>query len=640
MALDDKTLSALSKPQLDTIQKIHDEAIRQGVNPEFAVAIAEAETGGKFLHKIGDKILTSPAGAKGVMQIMPDTAQLYNKKFNLNINPEDEDSNIKGSIFILKDLLGKYKNPRFATAMYNASPKAAGQFVSMYQQDPDKAITSLPEETQKYLYRISKNFNLDDDKATGLYTAQPAEATEGEEKPPPFVPVADTFPAKTEEDNKPPPTPAGDVVSPGAGALTGALASTVGQYPFTAELQTAKPPPDLDAAEKAAGKAQRQFEIAEQRLNQRVNSGRPITGGSHLVILEDEYKRSQAALQLAEKQLQDAVAAQKAKVAPTPPAANSMASATPQIITDPNAPVSRTATEQMMQGTIDQDTGTTGRQRQNYNEVTSFRALQAAEQEKALAEAAKSGIVPDSGQKARLAFGMPDATPSGILVQPEVAAPLKQQAELEQRMADDQAAKEKLAQQQEMDRLKNEKALAAQQNSEAQRRFNEAQRAKTSGVTRAQTTMETAEDRARLLAEELDDARRAAKTAPGTTERVLQNTGAKVGKGSNIVKGGLGALGGYEAAKGINTLANLSLSDLQKRYDNGDRSPQLMDALKKAAEATVQVTAGTAAAMPAFGPTTSKIKGAGVLGTGALGAYQAWNALNKTAIERRKNPQQ
>ena len=144
----------------------------------------------------------------------------------------------------------------------------------------------------------------------------------------------------------------------------------------------------------------------------------------------------------------------------------------------------------------------------------------------------------------------------------------------------------------------------------------------------------------RLLAEELDDARKAAKNAPNFANRQLQNIGVATAKSGPILKGGLGALGGYEAAKGINTLANLSLSDLQKRYDNGDRSPQLMDALKKAAEATVQVTAGTAAAMPAFGPTTSKIKGAGVLGTGALGAYQAWNALNKTAIERRKNPQQ
>jgi hypothetical protein len=426
--------------------------------------------------------------------------------------------------------------------------------------------------------------------------------------------------------------------------LTGALASTVGQYPFTAELQTVKPPPDLDAAEKAAGKAQRQFEIAEQRLNQRVNSGRPITGGSHLVILEDEYKRSQAALQLAEKQLQDAVAAQKAKVAPAPPAvaanapaAGSMASATPQIITDPNVPTADQHTRAIQGTTVDD---VTGRARQTtYNERTSQIAKNAANADQTLKALDEQGLI-DRNKALALTEGISGSTPSGIKVAPDLAGETQNKAELEQKIVDDRAAQERLAQQQEMDRLKNEKILAAQQNSEAQRRFNEAQRAKTSGVTRAQTTMETAEDRARLLAEELDDARKAAKNAPNFANRQLQNIGVATAKSGPILKGGLGALGGYEAAKGINTLANLSLSDLQKRYDNGDRSPQLMDALKKAAEATVQVTAGTAAAMPAFGPTTSKIKGAGVLGTGALGAYQAWNALNKTAIERRKNPQQ
>jgi hypothetical protein len=314
-----------------------------------------------------------------------------------------------------------------------------------------------------------------------------------------------------------------------------------------------------------------------------------------------------------------------------------MASATPQIITDPNVPTMDQQTRGI-QGTTED--GSTGRARQTtYLERTSQIARNAANADQTLKALDEQGLI-DRNKALALTEGISGSTPSGIKVAPDLAGETQNKAELEQKIVDDRAAQERLAQQQEMDRLKNEKILAAQQNSEAQRRFNEAQRAKTSGVTRAQTTMETAEDRARLLAEELDDARRAAKNAPGTTERVLQNTGAKVGKGSNIVKGGLGALGGYEAAKGINTLANLSLSDLQKRYDNGDRSPQLMDALKKAAEATVQVTAGTAAAMPAFGPTTSKIKGAGVLGTGALGAYQAWNALNKTAIERRKNPQQ
>jgi hypothetical protein len=468
----------------------------------------------------------------------------------------------------------------------------------------------------------------------GGHSVAPAEKEEQPKKEP-FVPVASTF--SPPEENKPEPKPE-NVVSPTGGAMLGAVTSTLGQVPFKPDLEYAKAPPDLSAAQDAAEKAQRRADIAESRLNARVNSATPIAGGADLPTLEAEYRRSQFLLQQAEQELQAAVAAQKAKVAPTTPAANSMVSATPQIITDPNAPISRTATEQMMQGTIDPETGTTGRQRQNYNEVTSFQKLQREQQEKALLEASKSGIVPDTGQRARLAFGMPDATPSGIIVQPEVAAPLKEQQALEQKIADDKAAQEKLAHQQELDRLKNERALAAQQHSQAQNAFNQAQRAKTSGVTRAQNAAETATDRAIAAQQDLTAAQSAAKNAPSTTSRLAQNTGVAIGKGSNIVKGGLGAFGGYQAAQGINTLANLPLAVLQKRYDEGDRSPQLMDALAKAAQATAQVGFGTAAAMPAIGATGAKAKAAGVAGTAALGALQLWQASREKALQRRNNP--
>jgi hypothetical protein len=605
----------LSPEQMKIAEMVIEAANEVGVDPNLLLAQAYEESRFRHIPSTDPK-----SDAFGVLQIRPSTAEQ-----NKLGDTRDLRTNIYGGAKLMKQYIDKYKSPEAALLAYHQGPGVADTYIKS-----NGDLKSVGPKGLDYVINIGTN---------GGFGQPPAAeaAADGEEPPkPPFVPVASTFPEATTDNTQTQKKPE-NVVSPTTGAIAGALASTVGQYPFTSELQTAKPPPDLDAAEKAAGKAQRQFEIAQQRLDSRVNNAMPIAGGTDLATLEAEYRRSQFMLQIAEKDLQEATAAQKAKAAPTPPAANSMASATPQIITDPNAPMSRTATEQMMQGTIDQDTGTTGRQRQNYNEVTSFRALQAAEQQKALEQAAKSGVVPDSGQRARLAFGMPDATPSGILVQPDVAAPLKEQQALEQKMADDKAAQERLAQQNEMNRLKNERALAAQEHSQAQSAFNKAQSAKTSGVTRAQNTMETAEDRARLLAEELDEARRAGKNAPSTVGRVLQNTGAKIGKGNTIVKGGLGALGGYEAAKGINTLANLSLSDLQKRYDEGDRSPALMAAIAKAAEATAQVGVGTAAALPAFGPQTSKIKGAGVAGTAALGAMQLWNASRDKARQRRDN---
>lgn len=442
--------------------------------------------------------------------------------------------------------------------------------------------------------------------------------------------------------DQPPPPEKKEFIDPTTAAAVGAATTTLGQVPFAPSMPA--PAPDLTKLEDAATKARTRYEIAAQRLDRRMNSAMPIAGGTDLATLEAEYKRSQMLLQQAEQELQAATLAQKAKVPPTPapaaqnaPQAGSMASATPQIITDPNAPVSRTATEQMMQGTIDPETGTTGRQRQNYNEVTSFRALQAAEQQKALEQAARAGVVPDAGQRARLAFGMPDATPSGILVQPDVAAPLKQQAELEQRMEADRAAQERLAQQQEMQRLKNERALAAQRQSQAQTALTQAQRAKTQGVTRAQTAAETAEDRAIAAQQDLREGRVAAKNAPGPLARPMEVTGVRTAKAPTIVKGGLGALGGYEAATGANVLASIPVAELIKRWQAGDRSPELLAALAQAGGATAQTAAGTAAMLPAMGPKTARIKGAGTIGTAGLGAYQVWQALQERAAQE---PQQ
>jgi Transglycosylase SLT domain len=604
--------SKLSKEQMAIAEMVIEAADQYKIDPNLLLAQAFQESGFSHIPSKDPK-----SDAFGVMQIRPSTAEQ-----NKLGDTKDLQTNIYGGAKLMKQYLDQYKSPEAALLAYHQGPGVADEYIKSGGN-----LKSVGPKGLDYVINIGEN---------GGFGQQPA--TENAEEPPPkppFVPVADTFPPP--EADKPEVKPE-NVVSPMGGAALGAVASTVGQVPFKPDLEYAKPPPDVSTAENAANKAQRQFDIAEERLNKRINNAMPIAGGTDLPTLEAEYKRSQFLLQQAEKELQAATAAQKAKVAPTPPSVGSMASATPQIITDPNAPIERTSTERMMQGKIDPETGNTGRQNQNYNEVTSFRALQAAEQQKALEQAAKTGAVPDSGQRARLAFGMPDATPSGILVQPDVAAPLKEQQALDQKMADDKAAQERLSQQNEMNRLKNEKALAAQQNSQAQNAFNQAQRAKTAGVARAQNTMETAEDRARLLAQDAQEARLAARNAPSTTSRLAQNTGVAIGKGSNIVKGGLGAIGGYQAAQGINTLANLPLAVLQKKYEEGDRSPQLMDALAKAAQATAQVGFGTAAAMPAIGATGAKIKGAGLAGTAALGALQLYQASKEKALQRRNSP--
>jgi len=425
-----------------------------------------------------------------------------------------------------------------------------------------------------------------------------------------------------------------EAVDPLKAAGVGAATSVLGQVPFDPKMPG--PAPDLTKLEDAATKARTRYDIASQRLQQRMSNPSPIAGGVDLADLEAEFNASRSALNDAERELQARVTANKAKVTPTPaPAASNapaapVAPAAPTIITDPNAPTVDQHTRAIQGTTVDD---VTGRARQTtYNERTSQIARNAANQQKTLQALGQQGIV-DPNKAFALTEGISGSTPSGVMVSPDLAGERQQQAELEQRIENDRLAQERLSQQQEMDRLKNERALAAQRHSEAQRRLNEANRARTSGVTRAQNAAETAEDRAIAAQQDLRAGRAAAKTAPGPIARPLEVTGVRTSKAPTIVKGGLGALGGYEFATGANTLANIPVQELIKRFNAGDRSPELLQALAQAGGAAAQTVTGAAAALPAMGPKTARIKGAGTLGTLGMGLYQGYQALQDEAAK-------
>jgi hypothetical protein len=432
----------------------------------------------------------------------------------------------------------------------------------------------------------------------------------------------------TDEPPKPEPK---EVIDPATGALAGAGFSALGQIPF--EPQMPAKAPDLTSLEDAAKKAKVRADIAEQRLQQRMGSTTPIAGGADLDALEAEYKRTQFFLKYAEEDLQKAVNAQKAKmppstapVAPSAPQGVSAAPETPSIITDPNQPSADQHTRAIQGTTVDD---VTGRARQTtYNERTSQIARNAANQQQVLQALGQQGIV-DPSKAFALTEGISGSTPSGVMVSPDLAGERQQQAELQQRMADDKAAQERLAQQEEMQRLKNERALAAQQQSEAQKRFEQAQRAKTSGVTRAQTVAETAADRQAAAEADLASGRKLAKSAPSIVTRPLEVTGVKSGKAGIATRAGIGAIGGLQAARGINELANMPIEELLKRYQAGERSPELLAAIQQAAGAGAQTGFGAAATVPVIGPRTARIKGAGAIGTGLMGAYEGYKALTE-----------
>lgn len=95
---------------------VYAEAVRQEVNPELAVAVARAESG-------LNQGARSPAGAIGLMQLMPATAK------ELDVNPYDARDNAKGGVRYLKQLAQRFPDDeRKQVAAYNAGPGAVQKY--------------------------------------------------------------------------------------------------------------------------------------------------------------------------------------------------------------------------------------------------------------------------------------------------------------------------------------------------------------------------------------------------------------------------------------------------------------------------------------------------------------------------------
>lgn len=104
-------------PRLQTLQNIASqhgtvlltETVGKPVSPALALAVIAVESAGRV-----DAVST--AGAQGLMQLMPATAQAYGV-----VDAFDPKQNIKGGVALLSDLMAKYKgDPVLVLAAYNA----------------------------------------------------------------------------------------------------------------------------------------------------------------------------------------------------------------------------------------------------------------------------------------------------------------------------------------------------------------------------------------------------------------------------------------------------------------------------------------------------------------------------------------
>jgi Transglycosylase SLT domain len=109
------------------------EAARQKVDPRLAIAVARTENGGY------DPSARSPAGAIGLMQLMPATAKRH------GVDPTDPYQNIKGGVAELRQLLDQNGGDvRKALSLYNGSPSADPAVTGAYADRVLARIQGMP----------------------------------------------------------------------------------------------------------------------------------------------------------------------------------------------------------------------------------------------------------------------------------------------------------------------------------------------------------------------------------------------------------------------------------------------------------------------------------------------------------------
>ncbi|HEU6438692.1 MAG TPA: lytic transglycosylase domain-containing protein [Nitratidesulfovibrio sp.] len=109
---------------------------RHGVDPRLVEAVIAVESN-------YDPTAVSPAGAQGLMQIMPGTQR------DLGVSaPFDADANVEGGVRYLKSLMDRFGDLPLALAAYNAGPERVARH---------GGIPPIPE-TQQYVSKVMDTY--------------------------------------------------------------------------------------------------------------------------------------------------------------------------------------------------------------------------------------------------------------------------------------------------------------------------------------------------------------------------------------------------------------------------------------------------------------------------------------------------
>jgi hypothetical protein len=109
-------------------------------------SLMRVESGGKeFLN---GKLITSGAGAMGLMQVMPGTFDELRDRYNLGDDPYNPHDNIMAGVAYMREMYELYGSPGFLAA-YNAGPGRLDDYLAN--------VRPLPDETRRYVAMIGPN---------------------------------------------------------------------------------------------------------------------------------------------------------------------------------------------------------------------------------------------------------------------------------------------------------------------------------------------------------------------------------------------------------------------------------------------------------------------------------------------------
>jgi hypothetical protein len=130
---------------------IREASSRYGVPERWIRAIMQQESGGRLYFASGE-LITSRAGAMGLMQVMPGTYEMLRARYGLGPDPYHPRDNIRAGAAYIREMHDRFGAPNFAAA-YNAGPERTAAWLRGEQ--------ILPMETENYLANVAPRLGRD-----------------------------------------------------------------------------------------------------------------------------------------------------------------------------------------------------------------------------------------------------------------------------------------------------------------------------------------------------------------------------------------------------------------------------------------------------------------------------------------------